>query len=54
MAPVFDGGAIAGFGDSEDFEAQFGVALEAAARVDADFVMATAATTCPAPDKSSR
>ena len=40
MAVVFDGGAIAGFGDGEYFEAQLGVALEAAARVDGDFVMA--------------
>jgi len=32
MAPVFDRGAIAGFRDREDFESQFGVALEAAAR----------------------
>src|SRR5277367_1345123 len=40
MAMVFDGGAIAGFGDGENLEAQLGVALEAAARVDGDFVMA--------------
>ena len=40
MAPVFDCGAIAGFGDGEDFESQFGVALEAAARIHADFMMA--------------
>ena len=40
MAPVFDRRAIAGFRDSEDFEFQFGVSLEAAARVHADFVMA--------------
>ncbi len=40
MTPVFDCGAIAGFGDREDFESQFGVSLEAAARVHADFMMA--------------
>ncbi len=40
MAPVFDRGAIAGFGDAENFEQQFGVSLEAAARVHADFMMA--------------
>src|SRR5271156_1243695 len=40
MAPIFDRGAIAGFGDREDFESQFRVALEAAARVHADFMMA--------------
>ena len=40
MTAVFDCGAIAGFGDGEDFEPQFGVSLEAAARVHADFMMA--------------
>ncbi len=40
MTPVLDRGAIAGFGDGENFEAQFGVALETAARVHADFMMA--------------
>src|SRR5216684_1819155 len=40
MTPVFDRGAIAGFGDGEDFESQVGVALEAAARIHADFMMA--------------
>src|SRR5208283_1123487 len=39
-AVVFDGGAIAGFGDGENFETQLGVALEAAARVDGDLMMA--------------
>ena len=46
MAPVFDRGAIAGLGDGKDFEAQFGVALEAAARVHADLMMAIAARGC--------
>ena len=40
MAPVFDRGAIAGFGDGENFESEFGVALETATRVHADFMMA--------------
>ena len=40
MTPVFNRGAIAGFSDGENLEAQFGVALKAAARVHADFMMA--------------
>ncbi len=36
-----DGGAIAGLGDGENFESQLGVALEAAARVNADLMMAS-------------
>src|ERR1700686_1503399 len=39
MTPIFDCGAIAGLGDGEDFELQFGVALETAARIHPDFMM---------------
>src|SRR5277367_5819509 len=40
MAPIFDRGAIAGFGDGEDLETQIVVARQAAARVHGDFMMA--------------
>src|SRR5208282_6068969 len=39
VTPVFDRSAIAGFGEGEDLEPQFGIARKAAARVHGDLMM---------------